>query len=272
MTLTEMLYEVAGPVATITFNRPEKLNAWTPTMQDELRASLKTASEDDAVRAIVITGAGKGFCSGADMARLAASSTGDTNAMPQPALKPAGEGLEANFERRYSYLLRVPKPLIAAINGACAGVGFVFPLYCDLRYMAEGARIGTVFARRGMVAEHGMAYMLPRLIGTANALDLMFSGRMIEAGEAKSMGLVNDVLPMEGFLPAVQKKALELATFSSPRAMRVIKRQVYDAYFQNLAEATAIADQEILNCRGTEDFKEGVAHFLEKRAPRFTGR
>jgi enoyl-CoA hydratase/carnithine racemase len=272
MSFEEMLYDVDRGVATITFNRPEKLNAWTVKMQHELKDALKLATDDEAVRAIVITGAGKGFCSGADMARLQASSTGDKSAMQQPPLTPPGEGLEANFERRYSYILRVPKPVIAAINGACAGVGFVIPLYCDLRYIAEGARMGTVFVRRGMVAEHGMAWMLPRLIGTANALDLLLSGRMIEAREAKAMGLVNDVLPAEGFLEAVQTKARDLATFSSPRAMRIIKRQVYDAYFQNLAEATAIADAEIIKCRGTEDFKEGVAHFIEKRAPRFTGR
>jgi enoyl-CoA hydratase/carnithine racemase len=272
MSFQEMLYDVADGVATITFNRPEKLNAWTALMQDELRAALKLATDDDAVRAVVLTGAGKGFCSGADMARLQAASTGNNAALPQPPLKPPGEGLEANFERRYSYILRVPKPVIAAINGAAAGVGFVFPLYCDLRYIAENARIGTVFVRRGMVAEHGMGWMLPRLIGTANALDLLLSGRMIDAAEAKAIGLVNGVLPQEGFLAAVQARARDLATLSSPRAMRIIKRQVYDAYFQNLAEATAIADAEIIKCRGTEDFKEGVAHFLEKRPPRFIGR
>lgn len=234
MGYTEMLYGVSEQVATITLNRPERMNAWTPTMEAELRVAITAATEDDGVRAIVITDAG-------------------------------------DFEQRYSYLLAVPKPLIAGINGAVAGVGLCLTLFCDLRYMAAGARLATSFARRGLVAEHGSAWLLPRLIGPMNAADLLLSGRTVDAAEAASMGLVR-VLPAEGFSAAVQARAAELAALSSPRSVRIMKQQLRNAPFESLAQATAFADAEIPKCRDTEDFREGVASFVEKRAPRFTGR
>lgn len=264
MSYTELLYAVTERVATITLNRPDRMNAWTPTMEAEFRVAIAAASADDEVRAIVVTGAGRGFCAGADMGRLQNSAAG---AAPLAA-PPSGEG---NFDQRYSYLLAVPKPLIAAINGSVAGVGLCITLYCDLRFMAEGARLATSFARRGLVAEHGSAWMLPRLIGPMNAADLLLSGRTVDAVEAASLGLVR-MLPAERFLAAVQARAAEFANLSSPRSMRIIKQQLQAAPFQSLAEATRFADAEIPKCRDTEDFKEGVASFVEKRAPNFTGR
>jgi enoyl-CoA hydratase/carnithine racemase len=264
MSYTELLYAVTERVATITLNRPDRMNAWTPTMEAEFMVAIAAASADDEVRAIVVTGAGRGFCAGADMGRLQNSAAG---AAPLAA-PPSGEG---NFDQRYSYLLAVPKPLIAAINGSVAGVGLCITLYCDLRFMAEGARLATSFARRGLVAEHGSAWMLPRLIGPMNAADLLLSGRTVDAAEAASLGLVR-MLPAERFLAAVQARAAEFANLSSPRSMRIIKQQLQAAPFQSLAEATRFADAEIPKCRDTEDFKEGVASFVEKRAPNFTGR
>jgi enoyl-CoA hydratase/carnithine racemase len=264
----EILYQVRDRVATITLNRPEKLNAWTVVMARELREALTAAQADEGVRAIIITGAGRGFCSGADMSRLAAAAAGRSTlgASATPT-----EGIEANFAQRLSYMLAINKPIVAAINGPVAGVGLVVTFYCDMRYMAAGARLTTAFARRGLVAEHGIAWLLPRLIGPMNALDLLYTARSVEAAEAEKMGLVR-VLPAEGFSEAVQARAADIANLSSPRSTRVIKKQVYEAMFQSLAQATAIANREQEICRDTEDFREGVAHFLEKRKPNFTGR
>ena len=176
-------------------------------MAGELREALAKAEADEGVRAIVLTGAGRGFCAGADMSRLAAAAAGKSTlgVPPMPT-----EGLEANFAQRMSYMLAVKKPIIAAINGPVAGVGLVAALYCDIRYMAAGAKLTTSFARRGLIAEHGISWLLPRLIGPMHALDLLYSARTVEAEEAGAMGLVR-VLPAEGFREAVQAKAAEIA-------------------------------------------------------------
>lgn len=264
----EILYKVEDRVATVTLSRPDKLNAWTAVMAGELREALTKAQADDGVRAIVITGAGRGFCSGADMSRLAAAAAGRSTLGAPPA---PTEGLEANFAQRMSYMLAINKPIIAAINGPVAGVGLVAALYCDIRYMAAGAKLTTAFARRGLIAEHGIAWLLPRLVGPMHALDLLCSARSVAAEEAEKMGLVR-VLPAEGFREGVQARAAEIANLASPRSTRIIKKQVYEAMFQSLAQATAIANREQEICRDTEDFREGVAHYLEKRKPSFTGR
>jgi enoyl-CoA hydratase/carnithine racemase len=266
----EVLYQVEDRVATITLNRPEKLNAWTTAMSGELRAALGTAEADDGVRAIVLTGAGRGFCAGADMSRLQSAASGQSALRVAEGEYPT-EGLEANFAQRLSYILAVKKPIIAAINGPAAGIGVVLTCYCDIRYMAAGAKLTTSFARRGLIAEHGIAWLLPRLIGPMNALDLLYSARTVSAEEADRMGLVR-MLPAENFAAAVQAKAAEIANLCSPRSTRITKRLVYEAMFQSLAEATVVANREQEICRTTEDFREGVAHFVEKRKPNFTGR
>ena len=265
----EILYSVRDRVATITLNRPDRLNAWTMQMSNELREAFAEADRDAAVRAVVLTGAGRGFCAGADMSRLSSAAAGKTT------LKNEGEwpteGLAANFAQRCSFILGLKKPVIAGINGPVAGIGLVVTLYCDIRYMAAGAKLTTAFARRGLIAEHGVSWMLPRLIGPMNALDLLLSARTATAEEAAGMGLVR-VLPAEGFAEAVQVRAAEIANLSSPRSTGIIKRQMYEALFQSLADATVIANREQEICRDTEDFREGVAHYVEKRPPNFTGR
>jgi len=272
----ETLYQVAGRVATITLNRPEKLNAWTAVMESEVRAAMEEAEQDESVRVIVLTGAGRGFCAGADMSLLSTvAQKGLDEARRAHAVQPESrgrEGARADFRKKYSYFPAITKPVIAGINGPVVGLGLVIVLYCDLRFASEGARFGTAFAQRGLIAEYGMAWMLPRLVGHANALDLLFSARMIDAAEALRMGLINQIYPQETFLESVQKYAMDLAAKVSPRSLRVIKRQVYDAMFQTLAESFESSEQEMLASLQSEDFKEGVAHFIEKRAPAFTGR
>ena len=272
-----MQYQVSDRVATITLNRPDKLNAWTAIMENEVRAAIGEAERDDNVRTIILTGAGRGFCAGADMSLLSTvaehglDEKGRAQAL-QNSRSGGREGARADFQRKYSYFPAVGKPMIAAINGPVVGLGLVIALYCDLRFASEAARFGTAFARRGLIAEYGMAWMLPRLIGHANALDLLFSARMIDAAEALRIGLVNQVFSQDVFAGKVQEYARDLGANVSPRSMRVIKRQVYEGMCQTLEEAFETSEREMLASLQCEDFKEGVAHFVEKRAPRFTGR
>jgi enoyl-CoA hydratase/carnithine racemase len=272
----ETLYNVVDRVATITLNRPDKLNAWTAVMEREVRAAMEEAELDQSVRAIVLTGAGRGFCAGADMSLLSnvAEKGLDEVRLAQALRASDGEqvGVRPDFRKRYSYFPAITKPVIAAIQGPVVGLGLVIALYCDLRFASDAARFGTAFARRGLIAEYGMAWMLPRLVGHANALDLLFSARMIDATEALRMGLVNQVFAHDVFLDKVQGYARELASNVSPRSVRVIKRQVYGAMFETLAESFETSECEMLASLECEDFKEGVAHFVEKRAPDFTGK
>ena len=275
MPTQETIYEVADRVATITLNRPDKLNAWTATMEAEVRSAVEEAERDENVRVIVLTGAGRGFCAGADMSLLSAVATQGLDKDVTRRIHSGGapqEGLRPDFQRKFSCFLGLAKPVIAAINGPTVGLGLVIALYCDLRWAAESARFSTTFAQRGLIAEYGMAWMLPRIVGLPNALDLLFSARQINAPEALRMGLVNQVFAQENFLDKVNEYAVDLASRVSPRSLRVIKRQVYRAMFQTLAESFDLSVEEMVASLRSEDFKEGVAHFLEKRAPVFKGK
>lgn len=276
MAYQQITYEVADGVATCTLSRPEHLNAYTPRMGIELRDAMYAAAADDAVRAIILTGAGRGFCAGADMKLLGAfSGAGAMTAvadMPSVEHAPPPGPTRADFQTEYSYLLSIPKPIIAAINGPAAGVGFVFSLFCDIRLASESARMGAIFSRRGLIAEYGISWILPRLVGLANANDILFSGRLVDAAEALRMGLVSRVLPERSFAADVRSYAIDLVKLSSPRSIGVMKRQVYQDQLGGLAEAVDVAQREMHASLASEDFREGVAHFVEKRAPRFPGR
>ncbi len=272
MRTTEILYEVADAVATITLNRPEKLNAWTRVMEDEVKAAMLHAAADAAVRVILVTGAGRGFCAGADLDRMKASlESGKPGTLVRHEGAEGVSGIDANYQQRFSYLFRVQKPIIAAINGPVAGIGLCFVLFTDLRYIAPGAKVTTAFAKRGLIAEHGMSFMLPRLIGLMPALDLLLSARIIDGTEAARLGLAN-LLPAESFAEEARRVARDIAANSSPRSTGVMKRQVYDDLFRDLAASWKVADAEMYASFESEDFKEGVAHYFEKRPPRFTGR
>jgi enoyl-CoA hydratase/carnithine racemase len=272
----ETLYDVADRVATITLNRPDKLNAWTAVMEREVRSAIEEAEQDPDVRVIILTGAGRGFCAGADISLLSAVAGQGVNekvrAQALGASEAKREGVQEDFQRKYSYFPAVTKPVIAAINGPVVGLGFVITLYCDLRFASDAARFSTAFSRRGLIAEYGMAWMLPRLVGLPNALDLLFSARTIDAAEALRIGLVNQVFAQAAFMDKVREYARDLASSVSPRSLRVIKRQVYAAMFQGLGDAFDLSLHEMLESLRSEDFKEGVAHFLEKRAPNFQGK
>jgi enoyl-CoA hydratase/carnithine racemase len=290
MKYKEILYSVEDQVATITLNRPDRLNAWTQIMAEEVRRAMYDATDNDGVRVIILTGAGRGFCAGADMSELKAASddglsklrgneTAEQAVSILTGTKTEEEredgrcsSVRSDFRKRYSYLAAIPKPVIAAINGPTVGFGLIVALYCDLRFASEKARFSTAFSRRGLIAEHGVSWMLPRIVGLSTALDLLFSARMVDAQEALRINLVNRVFPEEDFIEGVRGYARALVTSVSPRSLRIIKKQVYEGQFQTLTEAVTTADEELIASLESEDFKEGVAHFLEKRPPKFTGK
>jgi len=250
-------HEVDGRVALLTLNRPERLNAWTGEMERAYFGALQDCAASQDVRVIVVTGAGRGFCAGADMQDLQAIGNGDVDSAAETDRRPQ------------TFPLTIPKPIIAAINGPCAGIGLVQALMCDIRFAAKGAKLTTAFARRGLVAEHGISWILPRLIGPAGALDLLLSGRVLIAEEARELGLVNRVLGPELLLEETLAYAHDLATNCSPASMATMKRQVYSALEQPLSQALAEADGLMLESFGAPDFAEGVTSFLERREPRF---
>src|SRR5437899_7660720 len=189
--MPEIRYAVDGHVATITLDRPDKLNAWTRTMDAEVREAMRQAAADGNARVIVLTGAGRGFCAGGDMSLL--QSVGDRGAHPLPDSATTMDGVEAraDFQRQYSYFPAIPKPIIGAINGPAVGLGLVLAMFCDLRFASADAKFGTAFAQRGLIAEYGLAWLLPRIVGHANALDILLSARIFDAQEALRIGLVN---------------------------------------------------------------------------------
>lgn len=274
----DIRYRVENHVATLTLDRPAKLNAWTPAMEQSVASALQQAAHDREVRVIVITGAGRGFCAGADMQRLqgvsqSAAGTPQLPAAPEP--EPATDVLErevlAHYKSRFGYMLAIRKPIIAAINGPCAGIGLVLALFCDLRFARSDAKLTTAFAQRGLVAEHAVAWILPRLIGPAHALDLLLSARHFTGSDAERLGLVNRAFAPERFEAELQAYVQRLSREVSPRSLGIMKTQIWKALFQRFDEAAELADREMHESFASADFKEGVAHFVEKRAARFTG-
>jgi enoyl-CoA hydratase/carnithine racemase len=269
----EIVYEVDDPVATITLNRPHALNAWTDRMGLEVRHAVAAAESDPRVVGIVITGAGRGFCAGADMSRLSAVSSGTYAAEQLPddlASQPGDPGSGDDLHLgTYTYFLSVPKPIVAAINGPIAGMAVPIALACDIRFMAEDAVLITAFAQRGLIAEWGISWLLPRLVGTAVSLDILFSSRKITGVEAAAMRLVNAALPPEEVLAHSQQYVRDLAATSSPTSMAIMKRQVYQQLHTGLIGAERAARDLMLDSFGRPDFREGVSSFIERRPPRF---
>jgi enoyl-CoA hydratase/carnithine racemase len=255
VTSDTVLAEQRGGVRVLTLNRPDRLNAFNDELQERYFALLAEADDDPDVRAIVVTGAGKGFCAGADMAKLEATAGGQA---PQPATA-----------QRRDVPRGTRKPLIGAINGAAAGIGLLTTLYCDVRFTVPRAKFTTAFARRGLIAEYAMSWLLPRLVGPSHAMDLLISGRVIDGEEALRMGLVNRVVAPEELLDTAVAYGQDLADHCSPTSMAVIKQQVLDdleaGYEESFQRSLLLAPEAFAR----PDLREGVDSYLEKRPPVF---
>ncbi len=255
-----VLYDVCDQVAVITFNRPDRLNAWNGDIHEGYFTSLDQAAADPDVRVIVVTGAGRGWCAGADMDVLQGiqgeAPSDAAGAMNRPTWK-------------HTHAMTIPKPVIAAINGACAGLGFVHALACDIRFAAAGAKFTSAFSRRGLIAEHGSSWTLPRLVGQSVALDIMLSGRVFLAEEAQQMGVVNRVFAPGVLMDETLAYANDLVANASPASMATMKYQMYAHPMMTVEAALADANRLMNESFGRPDFKEGVASFVEKRPPAF---
>ena len=254
-----VLLDVSAPgVGVITRNKPDRLNAWSAAMSAAFFARLGEARDRDDIRVIVVTGAGRGFCPGADM-----------DALNQIRANPSGGAGAATGAGRFSDMLEYPKPIIAAINGAVAGVGFVMALFCDLRFAASGVKFTTAFSRRGLIAEYGASWALPRLVGNARALDLLLSGRVFTAEEAERLGVVNGVLAPEDLMSHVMAYAQDMAENCCPTSWAVMKKQVYGDWENEAGPATTTAIRLMNESLMRPDFQEGVQSYLDKRPPSF---
>jgi enoyl-CoA hydratase/carnithine racemase len=254
-------YEVDDPIALITLDRPATLNALTTEVLVAFQRAVADAERDPAVVAIVVTGAGRGFCSGLDASQLQATTTAGSAGRPE-----VGEG---DVPGLFTWLLAVTKPVIAAVNGVAAGGGFVLAVMSDLRIASTDASFTTVFSKRGLIAEHGMTWALPRLVGTGRALDLLWSSRRIGAEEAFRMGLVDRVVEPDTLLSAARDYVVDLAQNASPASLRDTKRLVYRHWGASYEAALREADEVQWAALDRADAREGAAALLERRPPHF---
>jgi len=252
-----------GGVAVLTLNRPERMNAWGGGLATAFWSCIDRADADPDVRVVVVTGSGRAFCAGADM--------GDLSTITNTTMDSAGRADVDKLvgERHPHFIATLRKPVIAAINGACAGIGLTQALMCDVRFAAEGAKFTTSFARRGLIAEYGISWILPRVVGWSAALDLLLSGRVFYADEAAALGLVTEVVPPDELLPRAIGYAEDIAANCAPTSLAVIKQQVYADTMRDVFEASAVAEKLMHESMLRPDFIEGITSFFEKRPPNF---
>ena len=258
-----VLYEVRDSgVAVLTLNRPERMNGWGGGLATTFYSRLDDAEGDADVRAIVVTGNGRAFCAGADMGNLNTISNASVDAEGTDVSKLVGS-------RHPHFVTTLRKPVIAAINGACAGMGLTLALVCDVRFAADGAKFTTSFARRGLIAEYGISWILPRVVGWGAAMDLLLSGRVFLADEAAELGLVKEVVAPEDLMPRAIAYAEDIAANCAPSSLAVIKQQVYADTMRDVFEASAVAEKLMHESMLRPDFIEGITSFFEKRPPNF---
>jgi len=246
-------YDVTNGIASLTFNRPDSMNGMTGNMEVAYFERLRQAESDPNVRVIVVTGAGRAFCPGADLAHRPGP---DDHSLP-------------NGEIPRTTPLDIRKPMIAAINGACAGVGLAYALQCDVRFAVTTAKFTTAFARRGLIGEYGMAWLLNAVAGRQVALDLLLSARVVLGAEAAELGIVNGAFDAEDLMPQVLAYASDLAANVSPASMATIKYQINNEPAQSAQDATEHAESLMRESLAGSDVQEGIASFLEKRQVTF---
>ncbi len=264
MKFKQVIYTVTENVATITLNRPERLNALSPQLRLDLKNALEVADTSNEVRAIIITGAGRGFCSGGDVKAMNEANESGT-------ARPLNDKIAPVRDQVVLAMRNADKPVIAAVNGPAAGAGMNIALACDIRLASDTARFGQTFSRRGLHPDWGGTYFLPRIVGMAKACELIWSGKMIDAEEALHLGIVSEVTEPGVLLETAQALALSFAA-GPPIAIRLAKRAMYRAMDSSLREALEFETYAQNICRDTEDAKEGIRAFVEKRDPVFTGR
>ncbi|NPT38967.1 enoyl-CoA hydratase-related protein [Paraburkholderia xenovorans] len=274
MELKVTAYEVAPDgVATVRFNRPDRGNSWTTRMNAEYRYIMALLDADPAVRVVVLTGTGKQFCVGADFKALDHYSGGDKDyiaSVRADDFAQPGHGVRDEFNHELVWHWGLRKPVIAAINGACAGIAVAIAGFCDLRYAVEGAKLTTATARLGLPAEYGLAWILPRLMGVTHAADVLLTGRIFVAEEARQMGFLNDVFSAEEFDARVGAIARTIATTVSPQAALTTKRQLYGELMElNVGECIEQSKALINDLMRGGDYREGVEALQQRRAPRF---
>ncbi len=268
----EILYEINGKVAVITMNRPDTLNALTDLTQAEIRHALDASDRNPDVIGSVLTGAGRGFCSGVDMNALGAMSEAGKrlgNSHEHLAADAGNPDRDPNFLSSPPYFLALRKPLIAAVNGACAGLGFSYATFCDMRFVDRGAKFVSSFSPRGLIAEHGTSWMLPRIVGPSNALDIFWSSRKFDGDEAHRMGYANRVCEQGECVNEAVTYLNDIAGTAAPMSLMMMKKQVYRHLMQELGDAMSESTVWMDESLARGDFKEGVASFVEKRPPNF---
>lgn len=266
MQFKDIIYEVEDRIATVTLNRPDQMNALNDEIVSEIHDAMHAADQDPEVRVIVLTGAGRAFCAGGDIGGFGSV---EPRSLLTKLPRVFNLNRRADYQMRHIYFPQLRKPVIGMLNGATAGLGLIYALGCDVRFAADSAVFTTAFAKRGLSAEYGMAWILAHVVGHANALDLLLSARKVGGAEAAGLGLVNKVLPAADLKAHTYAYARELAQTCSPRSMRVIKEQLYEVPFQTLHEAVLMANRDMVISNASADFREGTASFKEKRPPQF---
>ncbi|MFN0089993.1 MAG: enoyl-CoA hydratase-related protein [Acidimicrobiales bacterium] len=268
MELKATKYDVKDQIATITLSRPHRLNAWTGRMHTEYRWLLEQAEGDPEVRAIVVTGDGRGFCAGADSGALEGhAAKGEYDSGVRESLARPGWGVRPEFDHPYAFHFGLTKPTIGAINGAAAGIGLVLACFLDIRFAVTGAKFTTAHGKLNLPAEAGLSWLLPRLVGLGRANELLYTSRPFFAEEAERIGLVNALCEPGELLPHTYRFVKELLTNVSPRSLRETKRQIYTDLHRDIGSAVRDADQLVLDMVKDPAFAEGVRALIERRAP-----